>query len=140
MKAVSGLLKEKEENELLKWKRTGLPRVFPEDEMESIEVSLFDLAESFFTLMKRKETAETKTISGKEYSLEEKIKEILAQLEAVDFLDFLDYFNRQESFEEALVAFLGLLELIKSRIVIAVQETHFKPIKVWIRKKNMKRS
>ncbi len=138
MKAVSGLLKEKEEKELLKWKRTGLPRVFSEGEMESIEVSLFDLAESFFTLMKRKETAETKTISRKEYSLEEKIKEILAQLEAEDFLDFLDYFNRQESFEEALVAFLGLLELIKSKIVIAVQENHFKPIKVWIRKTNVK--
>ena len=141
IKAASGLLKEKEEEELLKWKRTGLPqKVFSEDEMEYIEVSLFDLAESFFTLMKRKEAAETKTIRGKEYSLEEKIKEIMTHLEEGESLDFLDYFNRQESFAEALVAFLGLLELIKSRIVIAVQETHFKPIKVWIRKKNVKSS
>jgi segregation and condensation protein A len=141
IKAASGLLKEKEEEELLKWKRTGLPqKIFSEDEMEYTEVSLFDLAESFFTLMKRKEAAETKTIRGKEYSLEEKIKEILAYLEEGESLDFLDYFNRQESFAEALVAFLGLLELIKSRIVIAVQETHFKPIKVWIRKKNVKSS
>jgi len=140
MKAASGLLKEKEEEEMQRWKRTALPAVVSEDEMEYTEVSLFDLAESFFALMKRKETAEIKTIKGQEYSLEEKIKEILAQLEAEDFLDFLDYFNRQESFEEALVAFLSLLELIKSRIVIAVQETHFRPIKVWMRKKNVKSS
>ena len=138
MKAASGLLKEKEEEELQKWKRTVLPTVFSEEEMDYVEVSLFDLAESFFTLMKRKQTAGTKTIRGQEYSLEEKMKEILTHLEAEDFLDFLDYFNSQESFEEALVAFLALLELIKSRIVIAAQETHFKPIKVWIRKKNVK--
>ena len=138
MKAASGLLKEKEEEELQKWKRTVLPTVFSEEEMDYVEVSLFDLAESFFTLMKRKQTAETKTIRGQEYSLEEKMKEILTHLEAEDFLDFLDYFNSQGSFEEALVAFLALLELIKSRIVIAAQETHFKPIKVWIRKKNVK--
>ena len=140
MKAASGLLKEKEEEEMQRWKRTALPAVFSEDEMEYTDVSLFDLAESFFALMKRKETAEIKTIKGQEYSLEEKMKEILDHLEEEDFLDFLDYFNRQESFEEALVAFLGLLELIKSRIVIAVQETHFRPIKVWIRKKNVKSS
>lgn len=140
MKAASGLLKEKEKEEMQRWKRTALPAVFSEDEMEYTEVSLFNLAESFFSLMKRKETAEIKTIKGQEYSLEEKMKEILDHLEEEDFLDFLDYFNRQESFEEALVAFLGLLELIKSRIVIAVQETHFRPIKVWIRKKNVKSS
>ncbi|TEU06032.1 MAG: hypothetical protein E3J22_04425 [Candidatus Aminicenantes bacterium] len=140
MKAASGLLKEKEEEEMQRWKRTALPAVFSEDEMEYTEVSLFDLAESFFALMKRKETAEIKTIKGQEYSLEEKMKEILDHLEEEDFLDFLDHFNRQESFEEALVAFLGLLELIKARIVTAVQETHFRPIKVWIRKKNVKSS
>jgi segregation and condensation protein A len=135
IKAASSLLKEKEGEEMQKWKRTVIPSVFTEDEMELIEVSLFDLAESFFALMKRKDKEGTKTIKGKEFSLEEKIKEILAFLEVNEFLDFLDYFNQQKSFEEALVAFLGLLELIKSRIVIAIQESHFKPIRVWLRKK-----
>lgn len=138
MKAASGFLKDKEKEEIQKWKRTGLPRALSEDEMEYIEVSLFSLAESFFTLMKRKERAEIKTIKRQEYSLEEKMKEILTLLEASEFLDFLDYFIQQESFEEALVAFLGLLELIKSRIVIAVQEAHFKPIKVWLQKEYVK--
>jgi len=138
MKAASGHLKEKEEEEMQQWKRTVLSSVYSEDEMEYIEVSLFDLAESFFTLMKRKEREGIQTIKGKEFSLEEKMKEILALLEANESIDFLDYFNHQESFEEALVAFLGLLELIKSKVVIAIQETHFMPIKVWLQKKYAK--
>jgi segregation and condensation protein A len=138
MKAASGHLKEKEEEEMQQWKRAVLPSVYSEDEMEYIEVSLFDLAESFFTLMKRKEREGIKTIKAKEFSLEEKMKEILALLETNESIDFLDYFNHQKSFEEALVAFLGLLELIKSKIVIAIQETHFKPIKVWLQKEYAK--
>lgn len=134
MKAATGHLKEKEEEEIQKWKRTVLPSIYPEDEMEYIEVSLFDLAESFFSLMKRKEREGIKTIQGKEFSLEEKMKEILSLLEANESIDFLEYFNHQESFEEALVAFLGLLELIKSKVVTAIQETHFKPITAWLRR------
>lgn len=135
IKAASSLLREKEEGELLKWKRSFLPHLLQEDTMDYIEISLFDLAESFFVLMKKKEREGIKTIQGKEYSLEEKMKEILALLEASEFLDFLDYFSQAESFEEALVSFLGLLELIKARIVVALQESHFQPIKVWLRRK-----
>ena len=135
IKAASSLLREKEEEELLKWKRSFLPPLLKEDSLDYIEVSLFDLAESFFVLMKKKEREGIKTIKGKEYSLEEKMKEILALLEAREFLDFLDYFSQAESFEEALVSFLGLLELIKARIVVALQESHFQPIKVWLRRK-----
>jgi len=134
IKAASVLLKEKEEEELRKWKRTFLPPLLRTEEMDFIEVSLFDLAESFFMLMKQKEREETKTIKGKKYSLEEKMKEIIAALKENLCLDFLDYFKRQESFEEAFLSFFSLLELIKSRIVIAVQESHFRPIKVWLRK------
>ncbi len=135
IKAASSLLREKEEEELLKWKRSFLPPLLKEDSLDYIEISLFDLAESFFVLMKKKEREGIKTIKGKEYSLEQKMKEILTLLEASEFLDFLDYFSQAESFEEALVSFLGLLELIKARIVVALQESHFQPIKVWLRRK-----
>lgn len=135
IKAAGSLLREKEEEELLKWKRSFLPPLLKQDALDYIEVSLFDLAESFFVLMKKKEREGIKTIRGKKYSLEEKMKEILALLEASEFIDFLDYFSQAESFEEALVSFLGLLELIKARIAIALQKGHFQPIKVWLRRK-----
>jgi len=135
VKAASLLLREKEEEELQKWKRTFLPALYSQDEADFMEVSLFDLAESFFTLMKRKERREIKTIKGKNFSLEEKMKEIIKTLEENSFLDFLDYFSHQDSFEEALVSFFSLLELIRSKIVIALQESHFQSIKVWLRNK-----
>ncbi|NIM59784.1 MAG: segregation/condensation protein A [Candidatus Aminicenantes bacterium] len=133
IKAASLLLRKKEEDELQKWKRTALPSQFQEEETDFMEVSLFDLAESFFSLMQKKEKKKIRTIKGKEFSLEEKMKEIMAILKGNLFIDFLDYFSQQESFEEAFVSFLSLLELIKSRIVIATQKGPFQPIKVMIR-------
>lgn len=138
IKTASLLLKEKEEEELQMWRRSFLPPLVETDEMDFIEVSLFDLAESFFRLMKQREREEARTIKGEEISLEQKMREIIEELKRNSYLDFLDYFNRQESFEEAFIAFFSLLELIKSRIIIATQESHFQPIKVWLRKKAYK--
>jgi segregation and condensation protein A len=36
--------------------------------------------------------------------------------------------------EEAIVSFFSLLELIKARLVMAVQERLFQTIKVWLRR------
>lgn len=62
------------------------------------------------------------------------MKEILAIIEKNSFLDFLDYFEKQKTIEEAIVSFFSLLELIRAKIVIAIQETLFRSIKVWLRK------
>lgn len=134
IKAASLLLREKEEVELMRWHRTFRPPITTPEEVDLIEVSLFDLAESFFILMKQKERENIQIIKGKEYSLEEKMKEILALLNENSFLDFLDYFKEQETLEEAIVSFFSLLELIRARIVIAIQESLFHSIKVWLRK------
>jgi segregation and condensation protein A len=136
IKAASTQLKEKEENELQRWKRAVLPPLVnaSEEEAQLREVSLFDLAEQFFLLMKNKENKEIRMIRGRRYSLEEKIKEILELLKENSWFDFLDFFNKQESLEEAFVSFISLLELIKSRIIFAVQENHFQTIQVWLLK------
>jgi len=41
-----------------------------------------------------------------------------------------------ESIEEAFVSFFCLLELIKARLVIAIQERLFHTIRVWLRKES----
>jgi segregation and condensation protein A len=84
--------------------------------------------------MKRRAARDFRIIKGKDVSLEDKMKEIVATLEAGGPLDFLEYFEGQESVEEALMAFFGLLELIKSRTVQAVQDGIFKTIRVQLRK------
>jgi segregation and condensation protein A len=134
IKAACSLLKEREEEQLSLWTREIMPPLPEPGESELVEVSLFDLAETFFVLMKRKEAENFKVMRGKNYSLEEKMKEIIAELEREKVLDFLEYFGRQETLEGAIVSFFSLLELIKVRLVIAVQEQLFQTIKVWLRK------
>jgi len=134
IKVASTLLREKEEDQQQRWMRTFLPPVAKPEEAELLVVSLFDLAESFFLLMKRKEQENFRVIKGKDVSVEQKIKEIISFLEKNGSMDFLEYFSAQESMEEALVSFFCLLELIKNHLVLAVQEQLFQTIRVWLRK------
>ncbi len=132
IKAACSLLKEREEEQLSLWTRE-IPPALPEPgEPGLVEVSLYDLAETFFVLMKRKEAENFRVVRGKTYSLEEKMEEIIAELEREKVLDFLDYFSRQETLEGAIISFFSLLELIRARLVVAVQEQLFQTIKVWL--------
>ncbi|MBS3818541.1 segregation/condensation protein A [bacterium] len=131
IKAACSVLKEKEENQKLKWQRASLPSSKWREEEEFMEVSLFDLAEAFFSLMKRKEQENIQILPSKEVSLEEKMKEMRNYFQKHSYLDFFDYFNQQETIEEALISFFCLLEFIKTKTVMAVQEKPFHPIKVW---------
>jgi segregation and condensation protein A len=131
IKAASTLLRDKEEQQKKLWKRSALPTVPATEEEELVEVSLFELAEVFLSLMKRKEEENIRLIHGKDYSLEEKMDELIDRIKQHGYLDFCAYFNSLESIEEALISFFCLLELIKARIIIAVQESLFHPIQVW---------
>ena len=85
--------------------------------------------------MKRKEEEKWQLIEGQEYSLEDKMKEIISILKKNGYMDFYVYFYQQNSIEEAFISFFGLLELIKNKVVLAVQESLFRSIKVWLRQK-----
>lgn len=134
VKVTCNLLREKEEDQLLRWKRTFLPPVARPEEAELLEVSLYDLAETFFLLMKKKERENLQVIRGKDVSVEEKMKEMVDYLERQGSMDFLEYFSGQETLEEALVSFFCLLELVKNHLVVAVQEQLFQTIRVWLRR------
>jgi len=134
MKTAETVLREREEEQLQTWQRSARPFSEAGDEPGLVEVSLYDLAESFFLLLKRREVDHFQSLKGQEISLEEKMREIIRELEERQFLDFLEYLGRQETLEEALIAFFCLLELIKNRVVIAVQERLFHTIKVWLRR------
>jgi segregation and condensation protein A len=128
------VLREREEDQILQWKRNFLPPLPGESELDFVEVSLFDLAESFFLVMKRRAEEDTRVIKGRDVSYEEKMKELLGLLRDGQVLDFLAYFETQSSLEEALVSFFCLLELVKTRTAVAVQDELFQTIRVWLRK------
>lgn len=134
IKAACLILRDKEQEQILQWKRDFLPPLAGESDLDFVEVSLFDLAESFFLMMKRKAEEDTRIIKGRDISYEEKMKELFGLLRDGQVLDFLAYFATQESLEEALVSFFCLLELVKSRQAVAVQDELFQTIRVWLRK------
>lgn len=133
IQAASSFLRDKEESQLEKWQRESFHPGFSLEDTEFLEVSLFDLSEAFFNLMKKNESSHSKVIQGREISAEEKMKEMLDCLNKKSFFDFSEYFSLQETREEAFLSFFCLLELIKSQIAIAIQENLFEPIKVWAR-------
>jgi len=134
VKAACSLLREKEETQLLQWRRDFLPPLPSDSDLDLAEVSLFDLAESFFLMMKRKAADNARVIRGRDVSVEEKMKELVGLLRERHMLDFLAYFEGQDSLEEALIAFFCVLELVKSRQAVAVQDELFKTIRVWLRR------
>src|SRR5512143_1787929 len=80
VKAASSLLRDREEDQLLQWKRNFLPPLPGESELDFTEVSLFDLAESFFLMMKRRQVDSARVIRSRDVSVEEKMKELVAIL------------------------------------------------------------
>jgi len=134
IKAAGSILREREEDQILQWRRNFLPPLPGESELDFEEVSLFDLSEAFFLMMKRRSAADTRIIKGRDVSYEVKMKELFGLLNDGRVLDFLAYFETQESLEEALVSFFCLLELVKTRQAVAVQDELFQTIRVWLRK------
>jgi segregation and condensation protein A len=132
IKAACKILREKEEKQIKKWKRKELPKSVSFQELDFMEVSLFDVAEVFFKLMKRQEKDQIKVIKGRDFSVKEKKQDIIRYLKEHSFLDFMEYFSHQETLEESLISFFCLLELISERIVIAIQKSLFHRIEVWL--------
>ena len=138
IKAACEILRNREENQMQTWQRPFLPPLSPrQEEPEFMEVSLFDLAEVFYTLLKKQEQADIQVIKGKDFSVKEKMQEMLGLLKSRGYLDFMDYFRQQTSLEEALFSFICLLEMIKNRTVVALQESLFSPIKIWPAQKEL---
>lgn len=138
IKAACEILRYREQDQMKTWQRSFPPPLSPEDhELDFMEVSLFDLAEVFYSLMKRQDRENIQVIKGRDFSVKQKREEILGVLRSEGFLDFTGYFTRMPSLEEALFSFICLLELIKTRVVVALQETLFSPIKLWLANKEL---
>ncbi|MFQ6038769.1 MAG: segregation and condensation protein A, partial [Candidatus Aminicenantales bacterium] len=110
IQAACRLLREKEDHQLQLWTRTAVPPAALSDGLDLGEVSVFDLAEAFLGLLRRKEQEPTHVILARDVSVEKKMKELLECLREHGSLDFLEYFNTQETVEEALMTFFCLLE------------------------------
>ncbi len=105
------------------------PELPAEEEPLLFDFHLFDLLSALKEVMARVPEAGFE-ITAEAVSITEKISQILARLEAVDSLLFADLFEGNTSRAQVIGTFLALLELIKTRIVKAVQIEQFGAIRI----------
>jgi segregation and condensation protein A len=105
------------------------PELPAEDEPLLFDFHLFDLLAALKDVMNRVPD-EKFEITAETVSITEKISRILARLEAVDSLLFADLFEGSTSRAQVIATFLALLELIKTRVIKAVQIEQFGAIRI----------
>ncbi len=130
-KDAAGSLEDKEEA----WSRiytrsaeTG-PELPDENEPLLFDFHLFDLLAALKDVMARVPDGSFE-VTAEAVSITEKISQILARLEAVDSLLFADLFEGSTSKRQVIATFLALLELIKTRVIKAVQVEQFGAIRI----------
>ncbi len=130
-KEAAASLKNKEEA----WSRVysrqaeAAPELRVDGEPLLFDFHLFDLLAALKEVMARVPDADFE-ITPETVSITEKISQILARLEAADSLLFADLFEGNASRAQVIGTFLALLELIKTRVVKAVQIEQFGAIRI----------
>lgn len=128
---ISIILKEMEKSESTMWKREIIKEKFINTEYEIENVTSFQLAEVFMNIVNKLNKEEIFHIQSKNYSIKDKLDLILKIVEENGFLDFSAYLEEMETIEEKLVSFFTLLEMVKQKIVTAIQKKLFDKISVW---------
>jgi segregation and condensation protein A len=112
------------------WPRpeTELPR--GDGSEETLEVSLFDLIESFRTVTQNYRLAHPPALAihHLRFSVRDKMLELLARLDKQRTMPLLEFLGRMRYRAEAVTAFLACLELIRLGVVRAFQTRPFAEI------------
>ncbi len=105
------------------------PELPADDEPLLFDFHLFDLLAALRDVLARVPDAGIE-LTAEAVSITEKISTILSRLETVDSLLFTDLFEGNSSRAQVIGTFLALLELIKNRVVKAVQVEQFGAIRL----------
>jgi segregation and condensation protein A len=105
------------------------PELPPDDQPLLFDFHLFDLLAALKDVLNRVPDAGIE-ITAEAVSITDKIATILARLESVDNLLFADLFDGSTTKAHIIATFMALLELMKNRIVRAVQVEQFGAIRL----------
>ncbi|MFC1704246.1 segregation and condensation protein A [Candidatus Omnitrophota bacterium] len=94
------------------------------------EASLFDLISAFSNALKDVPKEAFYQIVKDEYTVDEKIHDLLHMLLLKPEVDIVDLFRKSKSKFEIIAYFLGILELIRLKEIIVVQKQLFGDIKI----------
>ncbi|UCC95514.1 MAG: segregation/condensation protein A [Candidatus Omnitrophota bacterium] len=124
-KEVAEFLKQKEFQRL---KYISRPAPAGEEKEVYLEASIFDLISAFKSALKEVPKDIFFEVINDEFTVEEKIHDLLHLLVVKDRMSLNELFSTAKSKLEIVVTFLAILELIRLREIVAVQEQLFDPI------------
>lgn len=101
-----------------------------------LDVPLFDLISAFNRVLKEMPQEVFHQVIRDEFTVAEKVHEILRQVSVVDTLRFASLFGKARNKMEAITIFLALLELIRLKEICIAQDESFGDIEI---KKNVDR-
>ncbi|MBN1541038.1 segregation/condensation protein A, partial [candidate division KSB1 bacterium] len=100
------------------------------DEEASDQVSLFDLIGAFQKVLQQRKKVTIHRVQEIAVSLEERLGYVQKQLQERGELEFSELFLKTDTRMVMIVTFIAILELIKRRVIHAVQEINFAAIKL----------
>lgn len=103
----------------------------PSDEINLVDLSLFDLLEALRGVMERAPEKRGLEIVVDELSVQERMGLILDRLEGEESLTFTSLFDGDTTRLAMIVTFLALLELIRLKRIRIIQAELFGAIRVW---------
>jgi segregation and condensation protein A len=110
----------------------GKPQFLEEELPQRGQASLFDLLNAVNAILKRvNQREDLRDIFEDKWTVSEKIESIREQVTRVGRIRFSSLFAEATSRTEVVVTFLAMLELIRLRVVQALQESAFGEIEVW---------
>ena len=122
------------------------PRLVDEEKMTELkeeakevffEVTLFDLITAFTKALRRLPPEKAYEIMQEEYTVDQKIHDILHLLMNQDCIVLNELLGRAKTKMEIIVTFLGILELIRLKEIVVVQRHLFDEIEIIRNKENL---
>lgn len=109
----------------------GKTELEPEPNSPKVEVSIFDLLNAVNAVLKRFEKRDTaRDIFEDKWTVSEKIEHVVRVLATRDRVRFSELFEDATSRSEVVCTFLALLELIRLKQLVCVQEADFGEIEI----------
>ncbi|MCM8800501.1 MAG: segregation/condensation protein A [Candidatus Omnitrophica bacterium] len=140
-KEIANNFKEREANQQQVFRRpTALvdkEGLFKEEEEVYFEASIFDLIDAFSKALKEISKELFYEVVKDEFTIEEKIHDILHLLLVRTSVSISELFNKAKNKIEIIVIFLAILELIRLKEIIAYQKGLFQEILITRNKNNI---
>jgi segregation and condensation protein A len=134
-KQVAETLQAMDAARALVWTRDGtVPEEFAGEEL--LKVELFDLLSAFKTLLGRLDEEVRLHLRRDNISVAEKITWLTDLLERRSSVDLLEVLAELPTRIDRIAAFLGLLEMIRLRLVVAFQRTRLGEIRIALRRES----